>query len=286
MEHIHNFKAFVLNESEEPVNNIIIETYKKILSQLTNLSELDTLTELVEGNHFFDGIIENRELISKAYNEVYLNLVPAWISKLEANNRLRSGENSIDDVYAYSETFKKWISDKGYDSNYEFLSYIPGSSGLEYTEIGEEEGTGSFPQVDLDNLDQSINKIVSAIKGNEVYGYYRGYFRMGFDVFPREKSREDIDSEVEEEKPGCALFAFKDFSTKSKIEEADKTKFYSLSPESEYPYTPSTYFLPNTSLFYDFNPGPPYGTGREGITRNPMVDFCDEEGYIVFSKRS
>ena len=275
MEHIQDFKGFILNESES-TSNIIIDTYIKILNQLTNLKDIDTLFELVEGNHLFEGVIENRELIGKAYNEFHSNLLTSWVSRM-TETRLRSGDSSMEDIHNFSDRFKEWISNKGYDSQYVYLSYIPGTSGLEYTDLGSEEGLGAFPQVDLDDLDRSISKIVSAIKSNDVYNYYRGYFRMGFDVFSRE----------EDEKPGWALFAFKDFSYKKEIEEADLSyleDLKSLRPGDEDPYIMKTYFSPNSSLFYNFNPGGPYGRGRDGIARNPMVDFCDEEGFTIFSK--
>jgi hypothetical protein len=266
MEHIHNFKAFVLNESEDNGPNIVIDTYKKILDSITDLKDMDVLFDLVEGNHLFEGVVENPNLIRKAYSEFHFKLLDEWI-----NNRGEDRLLSDLEIEKYSEAFSKWIKEKGYESQEVFLAYIPGTSGIEYTGDGE-TGIEGFGKIDPDNLEQSTKDIIRKIKNTEVYNYYRGYFRMGFDLF----------SNGEEENPGWALFAFKEFSTTRGIEEQEfvSENSYSLSPEDEDPYRPEVFFMPNTSLFYKFNPGGPYGS--TGV--NPMVDFCTEEGFLLRSK--
>jgi len=265
MEHIKDFKGFSVNESEDNGPNIVIDTYKKILDSITDLKDMDVLFDLIEGNILFDGVVENPNLISKAYNEFHFTLLKEWVNKGGAD-RLLSGL----EIEKYSETFSKWIKEKGYESQEVFLCYIPGTSGMEYEGDGE-TGIEGFGKIDPDNLEQSTKDIIRKIKDTEVYSYYRGYFRMGFDLF----------SNDEEENPGWALFAFKEFSTTRSVEEQEfNTKYpHSLSPGDE-DYKPNTYFMPNTSLLYKFNPGGPYGS--TGV--NPMVDFCTEEGFLLRSK--
>lgn len=248
---INEFKQYLnsVNENIEINENKIIEIYTKILNQLNDLKDLDVLAELVEGNIMFGGRTGDSDEIRRAYTTLHRELIPAWIDKLWMDN-LKSDGMSMNDVYSFADVFEKWIEQKGYESQEVFLSYCLGGG---INDVYENEENFKF---DLNNIDTSINDIVTKIKSTEVYKNDRGYFKMGFDVMANDG----------EDNPGFALFAFYDYSSNN-IKETNELD--GLRPESD---DVAVVFKPNTNLFYSYKPGQPY---------KDMVDLCTDGGYAL-----
>ncbi len=247
---INEFRKYLKENIEVVAENKELECLQKILNQIVDLKDLDILCTIIEDGR----IISMDRGGSDTYMKFHRELVPTWAKGLWMD-KLKSGGESMDNVYKYANVFQEYIKEKGYDSQECFLTYNLGHGDNEVSEAF------SDISIDFDNLDQSVNELVSKIKSTEVYHYYRGFFVMGFDVMAKEG----------EENGGFAAFAFKT-SSPTQISTFKMTdSVTSIRPEDESDVVEAT-FMPNTDTFYRYKTERPY---------KDLADLYSEEGFVL-----